>query len=472
VAYVPPPPQQRVLAGQTLPRLEPTEVTAAQLALSAAEAQSEAQNPPAKGRKRAQTQPEITQVLTRNLLGCSPLLARELVYRVTENIATPIEVADEELWEELAWNVRNLTSAYDTHRWQPQLVEQADGIVPVAFASYALEQYAGDEQVRIRSLPSMNEILDDYYALAEWRDALEGVRAPTRKVLQTQRERCKRKVDFLQQELTSLQEAQQYRLQGDLLLAHQHDVQQGPVSVTLPNFFVDTGDGDVPVITIPLDPRFDAIGNANRLFHRYHKARRAAELLPGQIEQNNAELATIEQLMTDLVLAETPAEVTLVRSEVQEAGYLRGKKLPDKKARKMAKKGKGGKQQGKPALPGGGVPMHVQSREGFTILIGKNSRQNEEITFRQAVAHDLWLHARGVAGAHVIIKAAGREVPQATIEQAASLAAWYSEARGSTSVPVDYTLQRHVRHMKGGGPGMVIYERERTLYSTPRNSVD
>ncbi len=115
------------------------------------------------------------------------------------------------------------------------------------------------------------------------------------------------------------------------------------------------------------------------------------------------------------------------------------------------------------------MPLHVQSRDGFVMLIGKNSRQNEEVTFHQAAGNDIWLHARGVPGAHVIIKAAGREVPRSTIEQAAELAAYYSQARGSTSVPVDYTLQRHVRHMKGGGPGMVIYERERTLYARPEN---
>ncbi|HVB20786.1 MAG TPA: NFACT RNA binding domain-containing protein, partial [Ktedonobacteraceae bacterium] len=84
-----------------------------------------------------------------------------------------------------------------------------------------------------------------------------------------------------------------------------------------------------------------------------------------------------------------------------------------------------------------------------------------------ATANDIWLHARGFPGAHVIIKAAGREIPRGTIEQAASLAAYYSQARGSTSAPVDYTFQRHVRHMKGGGPGMVIYDHERTIYAVP-----
>ncbi|HCI79526.1 MAG TPA: hypothetical protein DHW02_07540, partial [Ktedonobacter sp.] len=121
------------------------------------------------------------------------------------------------------------------------------------------------------------------------------------------------------------------------------------------------------------------------------------------------------------------------------------------------KGGKGGKgsKQAKPTGPGGGVPIHVQSREGFTILIGKNSRQNEDVTFHQASGNDIWLHARGVPGSHVIVKSAGREIPRSTIEQAARLAAYYSQSRASTTVPIDYTLQKHVKHMKGGGPGMV-----------------
>ncbi len=485
VPYVPPPPQQRMVAGRALPRLDPTEVTAAQLAICAAEVpEEEPEQSGAKKRKRAPAQPAVWQLLTKHVLGWSPLLAREAVYRTTEDAETLVAQMTDATWEELAWNVRELGLLYDQHQWHPQLVErksasgQGDAAphsstTPVAFAPYVLEQYMQSVDVQVRESPSINVLLDDFYARTEWRDAMEGVRAPIRKVLQTHIERCKRKAELLQQELAVSEEAARYRLQGELLLAHQHEIQQGPTSVTVQNFFEgDAGENsdNSPVVTIPLDPRFDAVGNANRLFHKYHKLRRALTLVPDQIEQNNVELATVEQLMTDLTLAETPAEVALVKSEVQAAGYMRGK-VVEKKAQKAAKKGKGGKGgkqgKGKPALPGGGVPLHVQSGDGFTVLIGKNSRQNEEVTFHQASAQDIWLHARGVPGSHVIIKAAGREVPRRTVEQAASLAAYYSQARGSTSVPVDYTLQRHVRHMKGGGPGMVIYERERTIYSHP-----
>ncbi len=476
IQYVPPPPQQRTVLGQSLPRLEPTTITAAQLALCGAEDTELARGASSQaGKKRAQTQePKLWQLLTRNLLGFSPVLAREAVYRTTGDAESLLETSAAP-WEELAWNVRELAALYDTHAWKPQLVERLGGdagqaqtlasqAVPLAFAPYVLEQYAAIPGVRIRESASINVLIDEFYASAEWRDALESLRAPVRKVLQTQRDRCKRKAELLQQELAVSEEASRYRLQAELLLAFQHEVKRGQSSVVLPNIF--EGKDNPPEVTVPLDPRFDAVGNANRLFRKYHKLQRALALVPGQIEQNATELATIEQLLADLMLAETPAEVALVKAEVQTTGYMRG--LKERESRKQSHKGKGGKQnKGKPVPPGGGVPLHVQSRDGFTLLIGKNSRQNEEVTFRQAAANDTWLHARGVPGAHVIVKAGGRDIPRSTIEQAASLAAYYSQARGSTSVPVDYTLQRYVRHMKGGGPGMVVYERERTIFAEP-----
>ncbi len=477
VAYVPPPPQQRTIAGQSRPRLDPASVTAAELQEAASEELDAAAQPrssaPAGSSKKARQpgQPLLWQLLTRHLLGFSQLIAREAVYRTTGSIDSPLSpgALNLDAWDELAWNVRELASLPDTHAWRPQLVERfptaESPATPLAFAPYVLEQYMEVPEARVRDLPGINAAIDEFYLGVEWRDAMESVQAPVRKSLQAQLERCRRKAVALKEQMAASEEAGAYRLWGDLLLAHQSEVSQGQTSAVLQNYFA--GEESAPPVTVPLDPRYDAVGNANRLFHKYHKLRRALELVPGQIEQNAAELATIEQLLADLALAETPTEAALVKAEVQAAGYLRGSKAAE--SRKSAHKGKGGKQRkdkrGVP--PGGGVPLHVQSRDGFTILIGKNSRQNEEVTFRQASANDLWLHARGVPGAHVIIKAGGRDIPRSTIAQAASLAAYYSQARGSTSAPVDYTLQRHVRHMKGGGAGMVTYERERTLYAEP-----
>ncbi len=485
VPYVPPPPQQHMVAGVPLPRLEPTVVTAAQLAECKREEIELTQiaESRSRGKSTKKQEPKMWQLLTRNLLGFSPLLAREAVYRAIGDAEFAINTGDANM-EELAWNVRELAVLFDKHTWNPQLVEHVGDVgdmqsffsqpVPIAFAPYVLAQYSEMPGLRIRESASINILIDEFYAGAEWRDAMESVRKPLRKVLQTQLERCKRKAELLQQELSVSEDASRYRLQAELLLAYQFEVKQGQSSVVLPNIFEDKSQSlDV---TIPLDPRFNAVGNANRLFHKYHKLRRALALVPDQIEKNITEQAMVEQLLADLMLADTPAEVALVKAEMQSAGYIRGAKTSRSATtspQKQSHKSKSGKQQKtKPVPPGGGVPLHIQSRDGFTILIGKNSRQNEEVTFHQASANDTWLHARGVPGAHVIVKAGGRDIPRSTLEQAASLAAYYSQARGSTRIPVDYTLQRYVRHMKGGGPGMVIYEREKTLYAEPEAFLD
>ena len=485
VPYVPPPPQQRMVAGVPLPRLEPSVVTAAQLAQCEREdiELTQIAESRSRGKSTKKQEPKMWQLLTRNLLGFSPLLAREAVYRAIGDAEFAINTGDANM-EELAWNVRELAVLFDKHTWNPQLVEHVGDVgdmqsffsqpVPIAFAPYVLAQYSEMPGLRIRESASINILIDEFYAGAEWRDAMESVRKPLRKVLQTQLERCKRKAELLQQELSVSEDASRYRLQAELLLAYQFEVKQGQSSVVLPNIFEDKSQSlDV---TIPLDPRFNAVGNANRFFHKYHKLRRALALVPDQIEKNITEQAMVEQLLADLMLADTPAEVALVKAEMQSAGYIRGAKTSRSATtspQKQSHKSKSGKQQKtKPVPPGGGVPLHIQSRDGFTILIGKNSRQNEEVTFHQASANDTWLHARGVPGAHVIVKAGGRDIPRSTLEQAASLAAYYSQARGSTRIPVDYTLQRYVRHMKGGGPGLVIYEREKTLYAEPEAFLD
>src|SRR5436305_5033101 len=280
VQYVPPPPQQRTLAGQTMPKLEPTTVDAAQLELCARDKVPVELTSPEKARKRPLEPPKLWQLLTRHLLGFSPLIAHEAVYRTTGNAETLVENVETTittLWEELARNVRELSSLYDNHHWQPQLVERLESLglaeqaTPLAFAPYVLEQYAHVPGVRIRQSPSMNVLLDDYYARTEWRDAMESVRAPVRKVLQTQRDRSRRKAELLQQQLAASEEAARYRLEAELLLAHQHEVQQGQTGVILHNFFGD--ETDQPGVAIALDPRFDAVGNANRLFNKYHKLR-------------------------------------------------------------------------------------------------------------------------------------------------------------------------------------------------------
>jgi predicted ribosome quality control (RQC) complex YloA/Tae2 family protein len=453
--YKYPPPPQRILDGQSVPRLEASTLTGDALRVGAAA-----------GGKKPGAEQRLWQVLTEQVMGCSPLMAREIAYRATGDAEALVGADTPWVW--VAEQARGLAALMETREWRPALVENPATGTPAAFAVYELRQYAGWP---VKSFTSVNDLLDTCYRGAEWRDALQGAKADVARALQTHRERCLRKAELLQRDLAAAQEAERLRMEGEVLLAFGQQLAPGQTSFVIENPFAENAKPET--LTIALDPNLTAVENANLRFARYHKLRRAGQQIPEQIERNHVELAQVEQFATDLLLAETPAEVAQVRAEVVAAGYLRGKQ-DYRSANQRAGKGKTGKNGRR---PGGqktsrhdtaGTVLRRQSADGFVLLVGKNSRQNEEVTFREAGSNDLWLHARGVPGAHVIIKSGGRQVPRRTLEEAASLAAYYSQARGNTSVPVDYTQQRYVRHMKGGGPGMVVYERERTISVGPR----
>jgi predicted ribosome quality control (RQC) complex YloA/Tae2 family protein len=473
--YQPAPPQTRTLRGEQVPRLPPERATPAQLETAAldmlASAQETSNTPPAQGKRKGRAKrdeaPTVVALLMAHVAGCSRELAREVVYRVLGTIDGAL--APNLDLSALSAELRSFAALADSREWRATLVYAApEAPTPVAFAVYEPRQFPG---ATLRETPTVNEALATYYQDAEWRVTVEGAKGELRRLLQTNRDRCIRKAEALQGELATLDQARRLREEADLLLAFQSELPARAASVTLENPFTESGlteSGlmEPATITLELDPRFGVIDNANRRYARYHKLQRAASQIPVQIAANNVALARVEQLQADLTLAETPQEIALVREEVVEAGYLRAK--PDPRMRKQPKGGKGkqGSQQGK-QVSRGGTPLRRESSDGFTLLVGKNSRQNEEVTFHQAAANDLWLHARGVPGAHVIVKSGGRPLPETTLREAAALAAYYSQARENGSVEVDYTEQRYVRHMRGGGSGMVIYERERTLRVAP-----
>ncbi len=501
VAYRYPPPQTRTLHGATLPRLDGADVTASMLDEAAldtlasrdapplAQATNEGADKPAKIAKipksRRET-PTLAGLLAAQISGFSREVGREVAARALGAPDAPLRSDfTQEQWSQVAREIRSLAALQATHDWRPTLVYAPAALrngrpmgAPFAFAPYQPQQYA--PEMRLEAASSMNDALDAYFQDAEWQNALEGAKGDLRHILQTQRDRCLRKAEALKGELAALDEAQQLRTEADILLTYQTEIAPGSRSFTIADPF-GQGETDQPPITIALDPRLTPVENANRRYARYHKLQRAGEQIPPQLEANEIELARIEQLQADLALAETPAEVSLARAEIAEAGYIRGgaeaRRLAKEQRKQGGKKNKQGK-GGKPGMPGGassrapdgGAPLRRRLAGGLIALVGKNSRQNETVTFHEAAPNDLWLHARGVPGAHVILKTGGRPAPTEALHAAAALAAYYSQARLAGSVPVDYTEQRYVRHMKGGGPGMVIYERERTLHSAPEDA--
>lgn len=499
--YHTPPPQTRTLAGVPLPQIPGLDVTANDLreaALDAYETTQAAAIVPeqapmkatkgSKGKrgKRGSSAPIIASVIAMSVLGFGRELGREVAARALGAAEAPVDTAAGWVtWEALARETRTLAALAEEREWRPTLVYAPasgnnDGERPIALAVYEPRQYPPEDT--LRPIASVNDALDLLFTGAEWRVEMEQAKGDLRRLLQTQRDRCLRKREALQTELAAQQEANQLRREADTLLAFQSEVAHGAKSATLPDAWASE-EGET--LTIALDPQFSAVENANRRYARYHKLQRAAELLPEQVEANDLELAHVEQLLTDLALADTPAEVSLARAEVAEAGYIKGGAEARRLAKEQRKGGKKGKQaskaggkgkpgakgaQSKPSKPEGGAPLRRRLSGDVLALVGKNSRQNEDVTFHQAAPNDLWLHARGAPGSHVILKVAGRPAPDDALSEAASLAAWYSQLREAGSVAVDYTEARYVRHMKGGGPGMVIYERERTLHAPPADA--
>lgn len=464
-----PPPQTRRLGEIERPRLDPATLTVEELAESSAAFLAR----PARARGKKAPDMSIAAMLADQVLGFSRDLGAEAATRAFGVASAPAQQDTD--WEALARAIHELADLYERRDWRPTLVYRADDdTTPEAFSVYTPARFPG---AVLRRAESVSAALEEYYAGAEWRGAVEGAKGDLRRVLQTAHERQSRKEEALREELRGLDEAQALRAEADLLLAIQTEVPRGASSYTLADPFAEEPDS-ARQVTLTLDPRLDAVGNANKRYQRYHKLQRAAEMIPAQLDANALEIARTEQFQTDLALAETLPEIEQVRAEIAEAGYLKragrkqeapkGAKKPNTKGGKSGKGGKGGQTAQRVAR--GGPPLKRQSAEGFAILVGKNSNQNETVTFHEATNNDLWLHARGVPGAHVIVRSAGRTIPETTIQFAAALAAYYSQARTAGTVPVDYTQQRHVRHMKGGGPGMVIYERERTLYVAPADA--
>lgn len=261
----------------------------------------------------------------------------------------------------------------------------------------------------------------------------------------------------LQQEAVAAGEgAEQARRMGDLLMAHLHEVPAGAASVTLTDFYTEKRR------TIELDPALTPAENASRYYRRYQKLKKTLLKAGEQLEATRAEIAYLESVQTAMELAESPEELGEIEEELVAGGYLpsgqpSGGRRPERKA--DARK-RGARDE---SLP----PLTFRSSDGFTIRVGRNNRENDRLTMQQAKPDDLWFHVQAMPGAHVVVQTEGAEVPERTLIEAAQLAAYYSKARQSSRVPVDVAPRRLVRKPKGARPGMVIYDRRRTLYVTP-----
>lgn len=384
----------------------------------------------------------VAQVLAERIAGFSPLAGREVVARAgldvdaTRDALTPGAIGD------LFKAFREVVEAVESNSAKPCAVESAGEIVdfwllPPCTVSGATVCFG-----------SMNELVDWVYRRKAERELFARTQKRLKGLVDQHLRRLSRKAELQREELAAAAKAEEYRIAGDLLTAFLHRIQPGAASVELPNFY----DGDKPVV-IELDPRESPSANAQRYYRKYQKAKKTLEKAKEQLDETLAELAYLESVKVALELAASRRELDEIEAELDKGGYTGGTAGERPKSAKVRRE--------PPSF------LIFSSSDGFRILAGRNNRQNDLLTMEIAKADDVWLHAKEIPGAHVIIRTEGKAVPESTLFEAAMIAAYYSRARNSANVPVDYTLRRHVRKPRGARPGMVIYDHQRTLYVTP-----
>lgn len=383
----------------------------------------------------------LWKVLLNCFNGISPLMAKEIVYRSNHQSEDAGEKPPAELWEAFH-SVMEQVKAY--HYEPGTAVEDNSG--KLVFAAQRLTHL----DASWHPFESISECLDHYYGEKAERDEVRQRTADLLRFLQNERAKNSKKLEKLEETLEEAKEADRYRIQGELLTASMHLFQKGDKSVEVINYY----DEEQKKMVIELDPLLTPSENAQKAFKRYTKIKNSRTVVSEQIESTKVELTYLDSLLQQLQNAGLN-DIEEIREELVEQGYLRSRE------RKKRKGGKAGK-LGKPSKPS---VASFTSSEGIPIYVGKNNTQNDYVTNKLAHAGDTWLHTKDIPGSHVVIRSP--QFGEQTLHEAAMLAAYYSQAKESSQVPVDYTLIRHVRKPNGAKPGFVIYDNQKTLFVTP-----
>ena len=372
------------------------------------------------------------RAILNTIQGVSPMIAREIAYRAEgEGLDAVIEA--------LKNDVENGTG-------QPTLVDKTDGS-PMDFCFMDIRQYDG--ALPVRHFDSYSELLDTFFSDRDRLARMRAKSADLNKLLNNTIDRLSRKINLQKADLKKCADREELRIKGDLLQANLYRIEKGSSVVTVENYYAE----DNAPITIRLNPAITPAMNAQRYYKEYNKAKTRETMLTEQISKASDELQYIESVQDILSRCETEAELSAIRAELREQGYLR----PVKGAAKRKDK----------PLP----PIEYQSSDGFRILVGRNNVQNDALTLRTARKTDIWLHTKNIHGTHVIILTDGKPVTETAIREAAQIAAAHSKAKDSSQVPVDYTAVKNVSKPSGAKPGKVIYVNYKTVYVTPKSSL-
>ena len=375
--------------------------------------------------------------------GISPLIARELAFRAGGATDVRFGALNGAQRETLAQEFADTASAIKEDRYTPVILYR-DG-KPVDFTYRLIAQYGAETQVETRE--DFSSLLDEFYDARERQELSARRGRELTHAASVARDRMARKAENLKRDYAATQKRDEFRLRGDLITANLYRMKGGERVLQAENYYED----GCPLIDIPLDPLLTPQQNAAKNYKQYNKLKTAEFHLREQIEKAENERAYLESVLQELAQAETEQEFNEIRRELQETNYL--KKSSGKKEQKRAF-----------------APRTFKTSGGFEVLVGRSNVQNDQLT-KKADKRDYWFHTQHIHGSHVILRCAGLMPSDEDLREAAMLAAYFSQAKESSGVPVDYCPVKFVKKPAGARPGMVTYDNYRTLYVTPEEGL-
>ena len=366
----------------------------------------------------------------------SPLVARELTVRACGSTDAPVSQGSA-LWDVFSRWQRDVNE----NAFTPTLIKRNGSLADFTYGP--VTQYGTYAETEVYD--SFSHLLDDFY---EKREQAERVKQKGRDLLKTAttaRDRVRRKLAAQEKELAACLDRDHLRICGELITANLYRMERGQSRLTAQNYY----DENCADMDIPLNVRLSPQENAARYFKQYAKAKTAEKYLTVQLQRGGEELQYLESVLQELAQAESEQDFNDIRTELTDGGYLRGR----------------GKKQ--PGFQRASKPREFRSSAGLRILVGRNNRQNDRLTTKDADKRDIWLHTQKIHGSHVILCTGGAEPDEQSLMEAASLAAYFSQAQGSTKVPVDYTPVKFVKKPAGAKPGMVVYTTYQTMLADP-----
>ena len=385
---------------------------------------------------------KIDKFLMKALNGISPIAAKEICTNGGIEFDSDITRISDAQRISLYKGLEAFVLRLKQQEYKPNMVLEQGKLKD--FYCIELKMY---EHLQKEYFDSISEVVEKFYFEKDNKDRIKQKYGDIQKIISNRLDRGYKKLSILNEELDKAHDAEKYKLYGDLIMSNLYQITKDQRKVSLLNYFSENQE----YVEISMDTQLTPISNAQRYFKKYNKSKTALISIEHQLIENKYEIEYLENQADNLEKCTEELEINEIRQELAEQGYTKKKK---------AVKGKS-----KVAAPS--KPMQFISSTGLEIYVGKNNIQNDYLTIKFAGPNDMWLHTKEIPGSHVIIKTGGKQLDDTTLEEAANLAAFYSKAKNSTKVPVDYTIRKNVRKPNGSKPGMVIYESNKTVYINP-----